>query len=180
MGSSAVGGGSPRPWLAWRRQPPQLLVELAHQQARQPRDTHRVRAMGGWAEVLGVLRHEGVAAAVHGRREDMPIILVCLHVGFQSSYPLTMASGKKPFIAWSLWSNSSSGIRFGRFRLASSRTSCDQCGSMMSCSLIFFFFNDTATTEIYTLSLHDALPIFLHQEHVQEPPPEQMRGTPRL
>src|SRR2546429_9836578 len=28
----------------------------------------------------------------------------------------------------------------------------------LSCSF-FFFFNDTATTEIYTLSLHDALPI---------------------
>src|SRR2546429_5657211 len=27
------------------------------------------------------------------------------------------------------------------------------------CLCIFFFFNDTATTEIYTLSLHDALPI---------------------
>src|SRR5215475_15888337 len=27
--------------------------------------------------------------------------------------------------------------------------------------VIFFFFNDTATTEIYTLSLHDALPILL-------------------
>ena len=26
-------------------------------------------------------------------------------------------------------------------------------------SSVFFFFNDTATTEIYTLSLHDALPI---------------------
>src|SRR3712207_9556207 len=26
----------------------------------------------------------------------------------------------------------------------------------------FFFFNDTATTEIYTLSLHDALPIYLY------------------
>src|SRR5256885_14839584 len=26
----------------------------------------------------------------------------------------------------------------------------------------FFFFNDTATTEIYTLSLHDALPIYGH------------------
>src|SRR3712207_8564082 len=26
---------------------------------------------------------------------------------------------------------------------------------------LFFFFNDTATTEIYTLSLHDALPIYL-------------------
>src|ERR671918_927492 len=39
-----------------------------------------------------------------------------------------------------------------------------------SCSLFFillfffffFFFNDTATTEIYTLSLHDALPISAH------------------
>src|SRR2546430_16911416 len=29
-----------------------------------------------------------------------------------------------------------------------------------SACLIFFFFNDTATTEIYTLSLHDALPIW--------------------
>src|SRR5256886_13568883 len=29
----------------------------------------------------------------------------------------------------------------------------------MTLSLYFFFFNDTATTEIYTLSLHDALPI---------------------
>src|SRR2546430_10260317 len=29
---------------------------------------------------------------------------------------------------------------------------------------LFFFFNDTATTEIYTLSLHDALPIYV--EHV--------------
>src|SRR2546425_6509508 len=28
-----------------------------------------------------------------------------------------------------------------------------------SLSFLFFFFNDTATTEIYTLSLHDALPI---------------------
>src|SRR3989441_3465163 len=27
-------------------------------------------------------------------------------------------------------------------------------------SRLFFFFNDTATTEIYTLSLHDALPIY--------------------
>src|SRR2546422_6926186 len=29
----------------------------------------------------------------------------------------------------------------------------------MSPAFFFFFFNDTATTEIYTLSLHDALPI---------------------
>src|SRR5256885_8762179 len=29
--------------------------------------------------------------------------------------------------------------------------------------VVFFFFNDTATTEIYTLSLHDALPILLLQ-----------------
>src|SRR5215216_7867658 len=32
---------------------------------------------------------------------------------------------------------------------------------MMSCFFsLLFFFNDTATTEIYTLSLHDALPIY--------------------
>src|SRR3712207_9210808 len=31
--------------------------------------------------------------------------------------------------------------------------------TIISVILLFFFFNDTATTEIYTLSLHDALPI---------------------
>src|SRR6266704_7155539 len=31
--------------------------------------------------------------------------------------------------------------------------------SVLYVRLFFFFFNDTATTEIYTLSLHDALPI---------------------
>src|SRR2546427_8981165 len=31
----------------------------------------------------------------------------------------------------------------------------------MLCSSSVFFFNDTATTEIYTLSLHDALPIYV-------------------
>ena len=32
--------------------------------------------------------------------------------------------------------------------------------TLSSCSVCDFFFNDTATTEIYTLSLHDALPIW--------------------
>src|SRR5256885_11356573 len=32
-------------------------------------------------------------------------------------------------------------------------------------SVFFFFFNDTATTEIYTLSLHDALPILIFSVH---------------
>src|SRR2546425_11148571 len=31
---------------------------------------------------------------------------------------------------------------------------------LLCLSFLFFFFNDTATTEIYTLSLHDALPIW--------------------
>src|SRR5258708_18682301 len=35
------------------------------------------------------------------------------------------------------------------------------------CLLLLFFFNDTATTEIYTLSLHDALPIYLHPDPVR-------------
>src|SRR6202171_3343627 len=33
------------------------------------------------------------------------------------------------------------------------------------CGLIIFFFKDTATTEIYTLSLHDALPILSQRVH---------------
>src|SRR5205814_8391532 len=42
----------------------------------------------------------------------------------------------------------------------SARMSCtDMCNQTASLSL-FFFFNDTAPTEIYTLSLHDALPIY--------------------
>src|SRR5215469_18897923 len=37
---------------------------------------------------------------------------------------------------------------------------------MVTCwFLFFFFFNDTATTEIYTLSLHDALPILMHADN---------------
>src|SRR3989454_5628709 len=38
-------------------------------------------------------------------------------------------------------------------------------------SLCFFFFNDTATTEIYTLSLHDALPIYRRRALRHGPPP---------
>src|SRR3989440_3384719 len=37
------------------------------------------------------------------------------------------------------------------------------CFSPRTSLFFFFFFNDTATTEIYTLSLHDALPIFARQ-----------------
>src|SRR5256886_16521223 len=40
--------------------------------------------------------------------------------------------------------------------------------------LFFFFFNDTATTEIYTLSLHDALPISFEPLH------EALTGEPTL
>src|SRR2546427_6458055 len=43
--------------------------------------------------------------------------------------------------------------------------------------LCLFFFNDTATTEIYTLSLHDALPIYrAHRAPARDP----AQGKPRL
>ena len=35
----------------------------------------------------------------------------------------------------------------------------DESDDDLVCDICFFFFNDTATTEIYTLSLHDAFPI---------------------
>src|SRR2546430_2900706 len=41
---------------------------------------------------------------------------------------------------------------------------------MFPFSFVFFFFNDTATTEIYPLSLHDALPISLHGDAGRPPP----------
>src|SRR5260221_9353288 len=45
--------------------------------------------------------------------------------------------------------------------------------------LLFFFFNDTATTEIYTLSLHDALPICLVPNHrSRKKPPNTPTAAP--
>src|SRR2546422_1833339 len=53
---------------------------------------------------------------------------------------------------------------------------------MLSCRVIlfrsFFFFNDTATTEIYTLSLHDALPILDDQAAQALLSDKELRGTP--
>src|SRR5258707_12672620 len=43
----------------------------------------------------------------------------------------------------------------------------------VSFSLFFFFFNDTATTEIYTLSLHDALPILAAFERARGVEPQR-------
>src|SRR3712207_7345678 len=61
--------------------------------------------------------------------------------------------------------------------------------SQVSSMFIFFFFNDTATTEIYTLSLHDALPIYrllwlpgpahLPGPHGGERPPQARPGRHR-
>src|SRR5256885_7854207 len=51
------------------------------------------------------------------------------------------------------------------------------------CCSFFFFFNDTATTEIYTLSLHDALPIWAAGKHpgpARAPVPERGRGRDRV
>src|SRR5258707_10051047 len=49
---------------------------------------------------------------------------------------------------------------------------------MLGCSAyFFFFFNDTATTEIYTLSLHDALPIL--RRPCLPPHPRRLGGPSR-
>src|SRR2546430_17672480 len=54
----------------------------------------------------------------------------------------------------------------------SAHTSCYFRSHRLSSSFSFFFFNDTATTEIYTLSLHDALPI---SSTTYGPPPTEER-----
>src|SRR5476649_3107138 len=45
--------------------------------------------------------------------------------------------------------------------------------------IFFFFFNDTATTEIYTLSLHDALPICRRRGSPAAPPCPRRPGRCR-
>src|SRR6266849_4599104 len=64
-----------------------------------------------------------------------------------------------------------------RFLCLSIHSGLNQTFSALS---FFFFFNDTATTEIYTLSLHDALPISAHRTCVvvarQHGTPQRPRG----
>src|SRR6266581_9417673 len=45
--------------------------------------------------------------------------------------------------------------------------------------IFFFFFNDTATTEIYTLSLHDSLPISISSNAPRCRPTPPASGSPR-
>src|SRR2546427_12846087 len=50
--------------------------------------------------------------------------------------------------------------------------------SALTLSSSLFFFNDTATTEIYTLSLHDALPISTRFERSPRVVPFKVPGVP--
>src|ERR1022692_2461117 len=52
-------------------------------------------------------------------------------------------------------------VRRARKHIPSQTAECTarRCLSLVGLVMFVFFFNDTATTEIYTLSLHDALPI---------------------
>src|SRR6476619_7488968 len=55
-------------------------------------------------------------------------------------------------------------------------------GNVICYYFSFFFFNDTATTEIYTLSLHDALPICPHpagRRHLARQPRPRAAGEDR-
>src|ERR1043165_10258638 len=51
--------------------------------------------------------------------------------------------------------------------------------SVLLSLFFFFFFNDTATTEIYTLSLHDALPIWCSDWYESGAPSRWKRGDTR-
>src|SRR2546427_12940846 len=57
---------------------------------------------------------------------------------------------------------------------------CVSAGSCVAMVCFFFFFNDTATTEIYTLSLHDALPICIRRARLLVHDPKSFAEQPRL
>src|SRR5215204_1014289 len=60
------------------------------------------------------------------------------------------------------WSYQFNRLREPRLAQYNSISSRDMCNLSTA---YYFFFNDTATTEIYTLSLHDALPIYLRHNN---------------
>src|SRR4030095_17193811 len=64
---------------------------------------------------------------------------------------------------------------------SSMHSPASSCWRTSACtSSLYFFFNDTATTEIYTLSLHDALPICQGQD-LNHPPIRRREFTgPRV
>src|SRR5688572_31051461 len=64
----------------------------------------------------------------------------------------------------------------GKTILRSVRTTSHMVGRPLL-TVFFFFFNDTATTEIYTLSLHDALPI-LEKPSPSPPKTNTCRSSP--
>src|SRR3712207_8262780 len=55
-----------------------------------------------------------------------------------------------------------------------------QCMLLVCHSVWLFFFNDTATTEIYTLSLHDALPISIEGRQIADDGEAEARSRLRL
>src|SRR3954464_7913613 len=60
-------------------------------------------------------------------------------------------------------------LRGGFFHGAHQFYRCKLARSRQFANRVLFFFNDTAPTEIYPLSLHDALPICEDQQHEREP-----------
>src|SRR6266478_4576735 len=86
----------------------------------------------------------------------------------QNSYAVFCLKKKKIDKA-GLWITKSNSLRRRGVR-AEPRLRGKKCGKRGNVPFCFFF-NDTATTEIYTLSLHDALPIFARS---------RPRNTPRV
>src|SRR2546425_1199869 len=111
-----------------------------------------------WASVVhdGALRDQGMVgfAKVLSRSEEHTselqslAYLVCR---------LLLEKKKKVSVSGTPWASFPS--MYSVAESASSLGGGALAGASGPCSIVFFFFNDTATTEIYTLSLHDALPI---------------------
>src|SRR4026207_1258013 len=80
---------------------------------------------------------------------------------FRSSLCRWSARPSSPRTAHRHWSHPRSGsVGMRRPRTRADLRLEKRCGAPPPPPLAVSFFNDTATTEIYTLSLHDALPIF--------------------
>src|SRR6202011_3094773 len=92
----------------------------------------------------------------HTSELQSPMYLVCRLLLEKKKTGVQVRGSQTVLRTQSLYSALARFVRTGRGRTSIARP---RCLRMLMVLVFFFFFNDTAPPEIYTLSLHDALPI---------------------
>src|SRR5476651_937480 len=115
---------------------------------------HHLRTDSEWHDVFAALHRalrDRKSTRLNSSHANISYAVFCLKKKNRPCQSLHLGQ-KKPAPTNRVRRCKASACRCNKCRTHPSHWPCSSC-------LRFFFFNDTATTEIYTLSLHDALPI---------------------